>query len=82
MDITLKVKAEDWGRFLKLKAEKSSLEKEIKALENSFGFPEAEKVAADKTFLIVSGNGDVCGKFTVYWFSGAEIPEGWRKRIS
>jgi hypothetical protein len=86
----LTVTAEAWEKYLKLKAQKASLEKEIKALEAGFDFPAADKFAADfaavegetLTVSIVNGNSQNIGKISVFWFPGAEMPAAWRKRIS
>lgn len=82
VEIGLKVASEDWKRFLKLKAEKSAIERELKKLEESFDFPKAEEVAEEKQLVIFNGNGDEVGKLSVYWYGGATIPPAWRRRIS
>lgn len=79
---TFKVEAQAWARYLKLKAERAALDREVKALEASFGFPSADQVAEDATYVIVNGNADEVGKLSFYHYSGAVIPPGWRRRIS
>lgn len=87
---TIKVNGETWGRYLKAKAEKSALEKKIKAFEASFGVPDAEALAKELSLTresgadipVVNGNGHYVGKVALYWFGGAVIDPAWRKRIS
>lgn len=84
------VSAADWSRYLKLKAECSALEKQVKSLEQTFGFPTPDSLALDYgavsgetlTFAVVNGNGDYMGKISVFYYPGADIPPSWRKRIS
>jgi hypothetical protein len=76
------VEADQWTKYLKLKAERASVEREIKGIEETFHFPSAEEVGRDAQMVIVNGNGDAVGKLSVYWYTGATIPAAWRRRVS
>jgi hypothetical protein len=89
-EYTLAVTSADWNKYIRLKAEKSAIEKSLKALEQSFAFPAPEDIAGgfkltsddSISIVIVNGNADIVGKVAIYWHSGSVIPAGWRKRIS
>jgi cell division protein FtsB len=76
------VKADEWAKYLKLKSEKSALERQIKTLEESFQLPEAKDIAREISGVIKNGNGDEVGKISFFHYPGANIPAGWRRRIS
>jgi len=86
----LTVDQASWSERLKLKAEASAIEKRVKAIEQSWGFPEPSQIATgfglsqedSISVLIVNGNKDAVGKMAIYHFPGSETPPGWRKRIS
>lgn len=89
-EYTIEVPAGKWSELLRLKAEASALDKQIKKLQSELAFPEAAQLAIgfglteedSVSIRIVNGNGDTCGKMSVYWYSGATIPAAWRSRIS
>jgi hypothetical protein len=76
------VPADKWSALLKLKAERSALDKAVKALSAEIGLPDAETLAQDVVLPIVNGNGDHVGKLSCYWYGGATIPAAWRTRVS
>lgn len=76
------VRADDWHKYLALKAERNSIDKEINRLEESMDLPEACDIGKQACLSIVNGNGDEIGKYTVYWFNGCQMPSQWRKRVS
>ena len=86
----IKVNADQWSQYLKAKAQRSALDKQIKGLELGFQIPDATKLASDYsavqgetlTVEVVNGNNQTIGKLTVFWFPGSETPAAWRKRIS
>ncbi len=78
----IQVKAEDWTKRLKLKAEISALEKEVKAIEERMELPEACTIGKATYLPIVNGHGDEIGKYSCYWFNGAQMPAQWRRRVS
>lgn len=80
--VRLEVLAETWTKYLKLKAEKNALQKQVDLIEESFNFPTAEQIGEKKTLVIHNGNGDEVGKLSCFWFSGATIDPAWRRRIS
>lgn len=87
---TLVVPQASWSKYLTLKAEGAAIEKQVKALEESFGFPTADNVATENklnpydslSLRVVNGNMDTIGKFSVFYYPGAVIKAGWRKRVS
>jgi len=86
----IKVNSDQWSQYLKAKAQRSALEKQIKSLEADFKIPDASQLASEFSAVqgetlpieIVNGNGQTIGKLTVFWFPGSETPPAWRKRIS
>lgn len=84
------VSAKDWHDYKSLSAEKAALENRIKSLVASWDLPDARELAESFeltqeegfTVTIVNGSGDVQGKLTVFWHSGATIAADWRRRIS
>jgi len=78
----LMVKSEIWNRRCKLKAEKASIERELKEIDASMDFPKAKDIAQPFQAVIVNGNGDNVGKFTVYFSPEKTIREFWAARIS
>ena len=79
---TFTVNAETWKSYLAKKAQKNALAKEVKSLEDGFGFPDAKEIAEDIKIEIVNGNNQAVGKMTIYFVDTVEIPAGWRRRIS
>ena len=80
--IIVTVPSDVWATRLALKAEIAAREKAVKALDESIGFPDAAKVGKAATILIVNGNGLEIGKGTIFYYPGATIPGGWRRRVS
>ena len=80
--IIVTVPSEVWATRLALKAEIAAREKAVKALDEKLGFPDAATVGKAATILIVNGNGLEIGKGTIFYYPGATIPGGWRRRIS
>jgi cytochrome oxidase Cu insertion factor (SCO1/SenC/PrrC family) len=78
----IKVSAEQWNKLVAIKAEKSALEKQIKALQVTLEIPEAKDIAENVTLLVVDGNGDTRGKYTVSYREGYKVAGGWVGRLS
>lgn len=89
-DYAVKVESRVWKQYLALKAEQAAIAKQVKAIESALDFPEASELAESFSckpgdgfsVSIVNGNQDILGKLSVFWYPGASIPSGWRKRIS
>lgn len=80
-----------WAERLRLKSEASAIERKLKALDTELGLPKGDSLAealglteADKaSVVIVSGNGDVLGKGSVFFVRPTEIPAArWQARYS
>lgn len=76
------IPADKWAQYLKIKAERTALEKREKELLISFNIPEASGKNVGQTFILTNGNGDEIGKVSYFSFPGATIPPGTRRRIS
>lgn len=85
MDNRIKISAALWAEFVKLKSEKSALdkrEKEILAEFKAAGLPDASEENKGQVFIFVNGNGDEMGTVSFFFHPGAKIPPGFRRRIS
>lgn len=90
--VRISATAADWQRYMQAKARASAMEKEVKQIESALGIPEAKDIAklcglsadsdAKVSALIVDGNGAPLGKLSVFWFNGAVMPAGFRRRVS
>lgn len=80
--IVVTVPSDVWATRLALKAEIAAREKAVKALDEKLGFPDPATIGKAATILIVNGNGLEIGKGTIFYYPGATIPAGWRRRIS
>lgn len=80
--IIVTVPSEVWATRLALKAEIAAREKAVKALDEKLGFPDAATIGKAAQILIVNGNGLEIGKGSIFYYPGATIPGGWRRRIS
>lgn len=80
--IIVTVPSDVWATRLALKAEIAAREKAVKALDEKLGFPDAAKVGKAAQIIIVNGNGLEIGKGSIFYYPGATIPGGWRRRIS
>lgn len=79
--MTITVKAEDFAKFLKIRAASAALDRRAKVLRESFGLPDA---AAETVggHIIADGNGVAVGKFTVAARAGYEVKHGFVGKLS
>lgn len=83
--------AADWRNLSTLRANAAAAKKLADAAEAAMGIPTAEEIAAQAGLpeahgslraVIVDGNGQPIGQLSVYYFPGAEMPAGYRRRLS
>lgn len=75
------VKAEEFARFLRIRAASAALDRRAKALRESFGLPEADASSVGG-HIIVDGNGVAVGKFTVAPRAGYEVKASYIGKLS
>lgn len=89
--VRISATAADWHKLATLRANATAAKKLADAHEELMGIPSAEDIAklanlpdahGKLSAIVCDGNGQPIGKLAVYWFPGAEMPEGYRRRIS
>lgn len=75
------VNAGTFSRYQRTRAAIAALERRSKALEAEMALPVPSEETSGQ-WIIADGNGLPIGKLSVFYYPGANIPPGWRKRIS
>lgn len=79
---TITVAAEEFAKYKKLKAEEAACKKQADAIKKGWGLPEAAEIAEAREYVIVNGNGDEQGKYTIYFVKEFTRKAGWAARVS
>lgn len=77
-----KVNAEKFNKWQRVKRAASALDKRAKEMAKEMGLPESSQFDGPAAGVIVDGNGQPIGKFSVFNYPGAQIPAGLRVKIS